>query len=297
MRFFDKADKEDTEACIAVLEPEDRRAEFDDVFLAFARAMDMLLPDPRALPYVGDLQWLGRVRMAARARYREEHFDLKHCGEKVRALIAEYIGADEIQRLVEPVSVLSHRFDEAIEHLRQPEAKASEMEHAIRHEIKIRYEDNPAFYQSLTERLEKLIADRKSTRISHAEELKQLASLIHELRSVHALAQELGMTQTSFAIYESILRSQDGASDQLRHAAEPRAVYHADVDEDAKQLALRVEEQIRELAVIDWVVKDDIQREMRRRIKRELRAGSVPRDTIDRLASEILDIARRSLAA
>ena len=35
------------------------------------------------------------------------------------------------------------------------------MEHAIRHEIHVKLDENPAFYASLRERLEKIIEDRK----------------------------------------------------------------------------------------------------------------------------------------
>ena len=44
-----------------VLEPEDVRAEFDLAFRRFSQSMDMLLPDRRALPYRGDLLWLGKI--------------------------------------------------------------------------------------------------------------------------------------------------------------------------------------------------------------------------------------------
>lgn len=257
--------------------------------------MDMLLPDPKALPYVKDLQWLGKIRMAAKARYREEHFDLKHCGEKVKALISEYIGADEMTRLLEPVSILSTRFDEEVERLVRPEAKASEMEHALRHEIKVRYEDNPVLYQSLKEYLERIIADRKAERLSQAEELKQLASLFDEIRGMRSFIQEMGLTPTSFPIYELVLTHRDQADGGLSKVAEVTALYHTQVDEPAKSLATALEEDITTLAVIDWTTKDDVQREMRRRIKRRLRGDGFSAESSEAAATEILDVARRTL--
>ena len=41
--------RNDLEQCVAVLEPEDVRAEFQVAFRRFSQSMDMLLPDPRAL--------------------------------------------------------------------------------------------------------------------------------------------------------------------------------------------------------------------------------------------------------
>jgi type I restriction enzyme, R subunit len=85
MRFFQKVrQKDDLDACVRLLEPEDVRAEFDQAFRRFAQSMDMLLPDPRALTYRADLGWLGKIRGAARARYHDGRLDLAGCGEKVR---------------------------------------------------------------------------------------------------------------------------------------------------------------------------------------------------------------------
>lgn len=296
MRFFESVDRDDLDACVAILEPEDRRAEFDAVFLDLARVMDTLLPDPRAVPYVRDLQWLGKVRMAARARFREEHFDLKRCGEKIRVLISEYIGADEIKRLLEPVSIFSSRFDEEVQRLTQPRAKASEMEHALRYEIKVRYEDNPVVYESLRERLEKIIADRKAQRISQAEELRQLASLLGELRGMQSRIEEMGLSQASFPIYELIMKHRDTATVEVTKVAEAPVLYHAQVDEPARDLAVQIEDDIRDLAVIDWTMKEDIQREMRRRVKRRLRTAGFAPERAEATTTEILDVARRTIA-
>ena len=144
MRFFQSvADTDDLDACVRVLEPEDVRAEFDLAFRRFSQSMDMLLPDQRALAYHADLRWLGKIRGTARARYRDDRLDLSGCGEKVRQLIAEAVAADGVEILVKEVQLFSPEFDEKVEALQSDEAKASEMEHAIRHEISVRVEENP----------------------------------------------------------------------------------------------------------------------------------------------------------
>jgi hypothetical protein len=48
MRCFVRVkDKDDLYACVAVLEPDDVRAELDLAFRWFAQSLDMMLPDPR----------------------------------------------------------------------------------------------------------------------------------------------------------------------------------------------------------------------------------------------------------
>jgi type I restriction enzyme R subunit len=294
IRFFARVNRDDLEACVRVLEPEDTRAHFDEQFRKFGRAMDQLMPDPRAVPYRDDLRWLGRIRLAAAARFRDDKIDIRDCGEKVRALIAEYIGAARIEQLLEPVSILSPKFDEEVEKLENADAKASEMEHAIKEELKIRYEENPIFYQTLRERLEQILAERRLERLSSAEELRRLRTLAQELRSVASIAESMGLTPVSFALYELLLQD---TSEMSLKVAEERTPYHAIVDEPKRELASLLEEQLRALAVVDWRTKDDVQREMRRQVKRQLRASGFDSAQIESLTSAVIDIARRGLPA
>jgi len=291
-RFFTRVNRDDLEACVRVLEPEDTRAQFEEQFRKFGRAMDRLMPDPRAIPYRDDLRWLGRIRLSVAARFRDDKIDISDCGEKVRALIAEYIGPDRIERLLDPVSILSPKFDEEVDKLENADAKASEMEHAIKEELKIRYEENPVFYQTLRERLEYILAERKLERLSAAEELKRLRTLIQDLRGVASVAESMGLTPVSFALYELLLQE---VADESRKVADERAVYHASVDEPKRDLANALEERLRELAVVDWRTKDDVQREMRRQVKRQLRSAGLDGDRIESLTSATLDVARRGL--
>jgi type I restriction enzyme R subunit len=285
LRFFVRVkDKGDLDACLAVLEPEDVRAEFDVAFRRFSQSMDMLLPDTRALPYLDDLRWLGKVRQAARARFHDSGLDIADCGAKVRRLIEEVVIAEGIQVLVKEVSLFSAEFDAKLEALKKPEAKASEMEHAIRHEIHIRLEENPVFYKSLRERLEEIVALRKQRRIDAAEQLMLFQNLVDEIRHVSKAAERLGLSETGYAIY-GLLQEGYGAAT----AQEAAASYNA----ETKELAALVERAaVPQTEVVDWWHKDDLVRQIRRDIKRVLR-GNVPNDTLELLTAEVVDLARR----
>ncbi len=65
--------------------------------------------------------------------------------------------------------------------------------------------------------------------------------------------------------------------------------------EDVVELADSVYDTLRNEAVLDWVNKEDVQREMRRKIKRQLRLAKCPLDKIETLAVEIMDWARTSI--
>ena len=284
MKFFGTvADKDDLDACVRVIEPEDVRAAFDLAFRRFGRSMDMLLPDPRALAYHADLRWLGKVRGAARARYRDDRLDLSGCGEKVRALIADAVAADGIQILVKEVQLFSPEFDEKVDALATDEAKASEMEHAIRHEISVRAEENPAFYRSLRERLEEIIAERRRERLDAARQIELLSGLRDELKGEQAQADNLGLDARGFAIY--------GLLEQHRPMAvrEDSPTY----GEANRDLASLLDEAVAPFTdLVDWWQKDDVQRQMRSRIKRQLRASGIGGDAVESLAADIVDLAK-----
>lgn len=289
LRFFVRVkDKDDLEACVAVLEPEDVRAEFDQAFRRFSESLDMMLPDPRALPYVGDARWLGKIRATAAAKYRDDKIDISDCGAKVRELIEQAVIADGIQILVKQVSLFSPELEEKLKGLRSDEARASEIEHAIKNEIHVRLEEDPAFYTSLRERLEKLVADRKAKRIDAAQQLKLFEALRAELRDRHQVAEDLGMSETGLAIYGLIAEPAPVALE------EPKGAPYRRVDEAKKELAEILEEQLApQVEIVDWVTKDEVQREMRRLIKRQLKAAGIPEGKRETMSESIVDLMKR----
>ena len=284
MKFFQPVtDTNDLDACVRVLEPEDVRAGFDLAFRRFSQSMDMLLPDQRALAYQGDLRWLGKIRGTARARYRDDRLDLSGCGEKVRKLIADAVVADGIQILVKEVQLFSPEFEEKVEALKTDDAKASEMEHAIRHEINVRVEENPAFYQSLRERLEEIIEQHRQERLDAAEQLLRLNSLCEELKNEQTQAEEMELDARGFAIYGLLERQRPMA---VREGAPSYNVANRD-------LASLIDEAVMPLTeLVDWWQKEDLQRQMRSRIKRQLRASGMAAEAVEPLAAEIVDLAK-----
>jgi type I restriction enzyme R subunit len=279
MNFFrevspQKDEESYDEACVQYLEPEDRRVAFDQRFKLFSRYMDMLLPDPGALRYKQDLKWLGRIRIRARNRYRDDQLSLDGCSEKVRKLIEEHIVVDGITQLIEPTSIFSKKFDEEIERLSSPEARASEIEHAIKHEITVKLDENPVFYETLSERLRRIIEDYIKHRIDSTEQLKLLRDLLEEARAPERHASELGVDPDVAPFYELI--AQDSKD-----------------KEALKPVAQEIYATLKELTVVDWQQKEDVKRELRRQIKRLFRAASYPADDIQDRTSQIIDLAAR----
>jgi type I restriction enzyme R subunit len=282
MRFFvNVKNRGDLEQCVAVLEPEDVRAEFQTAFRRFSQSMDMLLPDPAALEYVDDLRWLGKIRQAANARFREGSFDISDCGDKVRKLIEESIMAEGVQILVKRVNLFGGELEAKLDALKSDEAKASEMEHAIRHEIHVKLEEDPAFYRGLRERLQQIIEDRKARRIDAAEQLLLFQALTDDVRGHARAAEDVELSDTGFAIYGLLSGASAGRGD---------AEFGVD---HVREVVSGIEEAVEPLVgIVDWARKMDVQRRMRSQIKRRLPDAMYTKEEQDRLAAALIDLFR-----
>ncbi|NQZ60273.1 MAG: DUF3387 domain-containing protein [Lentisphaeraceae bacterium] len=83
-------------------------------------------------------------------------------GEKVKALIDEHLIGLGINLKVPPVELFSPMFVKQLDKNKTSKAKASEMEHALRKHSKVNFDEDPAFYTRMSEKLDKLIQKHKN---------------------------------------------------------------------------------------------------------------------------------------
>jgi type I restriction enzyme R subunit len=151
---------EDVEACVQVLADEALRARFGVVLKQFLSTLDVVLPRPEGLAYVKDAKRFGRIQLVARRRYRDAglgDFDPSLYGEKVRKLIDEHVTALDIATKIPPVSITAPDFIAKLNGLTSDKAKASEMEHALRFHIRKNFDEDPARFTKLSERLDQIL--------------------------------------------------------------------------------------------------------------------------------------------
>lgn len=163
-------------AAVKLLKDEKIRADFDVYLKKFLTSMDIILPHPAALPYRADAKRLGYILRVAKERYKDDSLNLGDAGQKVRDLINEHLISLGINPKVPPVGLLSPDFiDQLNQHAAgNAEAKASEMEHAICKHCTVHHDEDPAFYKSLSEKVENLIDQYHEQWEKLAEELEKL---------------------------------------------------------------------------------------------------------------------------
>ena len=99
--------------------------------------------------------------MKIKERYKDDSLSISGAGEKVRKLIDEHLVSLGINPKIPPIELLSPNFVKQLDKNTSPQAKASEMEHAIRKHCKVHFDEDPVLYESLSEKLEALIQKYK----------------------------------------------------------------------------------------------------------------------------------------
>jgi type I restriction enzyme, R subunit len=187
---------------VRLLKDEKIRADFDVYLKKFLMSLDIILPHQAANPYRIPAKRFGYILRVAKERYKDTSLNFGDAGQKVKDLINEHLISLGINPKVPPIELLS---DDFIANLNKhaagkPEAKASEMEHALRKHCIVHHDEDPAFYRSLAEKVEHLIDQ-------HQDQWEQLAEALEKLR-LEAIAgrqtTEEGMSKEATTFYAHV---------------------------------------------------------------------------------------------
>lgn len=197
-----QADAAVVHEAVKLLKDEKIRADFDVYLKKLLMSLDIILPHQAAHKYRIPAKRLGYILRVTKERYKDTSLSLGDAGAKVKDLINEHLVNLGINPKVDPVELLSEHF---IENLNKnaggnEEAKASEMEHAIRKHCTVHHDEDPAFYKSLSEKVEKLITQYQDQWEKLAEELDKLRTEAKEGRKQG----EEGMSKEATTFYEHI---------------------------------------------------------------------------------------------
>lgn len=150
-------------AAVGAMKAIKSRADFEVYLKKFLQSLNLILPHEAGHRYRGPARSFGYLLRMVKERYKDDSLDLADAGEKVKALINEHLIDLGINPRIPPIELLSPEFMERLEanSAGDPEAKASEMEHAIRKHCTVHFDEDPAFYKRLSDKLEQLIQKHK----------------------------------------------------------------------------------------------------------------------------------------
>ncbi len=262
------------------------RVEFDGLLGEFFRYLDRVLPRPAALEYEDDAGAYGLAQYRVRRCFRETRsgsLDPYTFGAKVRYLLDQYIRISGIVQFIPPVEITAADFRERVAALASPRVRALEMEHALRRRIAERIASDRAYYERLSERMERILAELRADpeRLAHA-----LDGLVREARGREAAVEDDGLDRRTEAPIRSLLEL------RFREATEAAAMSSTSADNVValtRNLHRLISEGVRPP---HFPRSEYLQNTLRRRIRNYLLDCDLHANAAGPLAEELLDFAR-----
>lgn len=188
---------------VTVLKDEKVRSDFEVFFKKFLMSLDIILPHESAHPFRVPAKRFGYILSVTKERYKDDSLNLGDAGGKVKKLINEHLISLGINPKVPPIELTAEDFIEKLNKNAggNAQAKASEMEHAIRKHCTVHHNEDPAFYGTLSEKVEHLIGKYRDEWEILAEELEKLRKVAIEGRKEGSE----GMSKEATTFYEHII--------------------------------------------------------------------------------------------
>ena len=199
-------DEQDNSQIVKQYEDKDEQEKLEHAFKMFAKSLEAVLPEKEAVAYEKDFKFGCKIRAMIYAYYYSDKPNMSEYGKKVQRLIDDHIYATGIKELMEPREITYDNFLVSIRGFKD-EAKAALVKRKISQVIQEFGPDNPAFYEKLRDRLEKLIQEEKNRRIDAASYFEKFQELYEEgLTGLQRLQDETGITDRfELAVYLLLL--------------------------------------------------------------------------------------------
>ncbi|AIC16478.1 type I restriction endonuclease subunit R [Nitrososphaera viennensis] len=278
MSYFTEIDKKDDNAIIVKFEPAAARDKFEYDFKAFSSALDAILPKKEADPFIDDFKYASKVRQLIRTYYEGAGTSLREYGKKVQQLIDDHIRATGISELLDPREITYHNFLSYVAKFKNERARTALVKNKARQVIEEFSAYNPAYYEKLRERLEKLIQEEALRRKEMANFFDLYKEILEDALNEEQERKKLGFsTPFEFAVYGEL---QPIKGD----------------DEAAKQVTAAIYKQIEpETELVGWKSKSSSERLMSAAIYDVLTDNKFPEDKVDELIRKVLELAKRLL--
>lgn len=189
--FLPVKNKNDVEEYEVFLAEEEKRKEFYNLLSKFGSSMGIALSSEKIYNAIGNdemakykksLKFYQELRASVRIRYSDT-IDHKEYEAKMQRLIDNYISAEEVVRITNPVDITDEKgMEEELARLQSPRARADAIRTRLAKRIETQWYENPSYYKKFSERIEEVLQRYKDKRISDAEYWKNMSDIMNDFR-------------------------------------------------------------------------------------------------------------------
>lgn len=189
--FIPVKNKSDVEEYEVFLADDEKRSDFYSVLSKFSSSLGIALSSEKIYNAIGkdemamykkDLKFYQELRASVRIRYSDT-IDHKEYEAKMQRLIDNYISAEEVVRITNPVDITDEKgMEEELARLQSPRARADAIRTRLAKRIDAQWDENPAYYKKFSERIEETLQDYKDKRISESEYWGRMSDIMNDFR-------------------------------------------------------------------------------------------------------------------
>ncbi len=261
--FKEVRNRTDIEAMQLHLQDDERRSLFYDRFSGFSRALGIAMSSEKFLQstpakdierYRVDLKYFKNLRYAVGQRFAET-VNFGEYQDKIAKLVNTYVGAGEVEQVVEPVNIFdTERFEAEVNKITEPAAKADTIAHRTLKTISERWQEDPAFYEKFSKLLEEAIEAFRKGWIDAAEYLTRVQGYKESVknRTGDDLPDDLQGKEVAKALY-GVIHRVIGSYDENGFDSSATSVI----------AALKINDILEDLRITNWGTNTDRQNQMR----------------------------------
>lgn len=265
-RYFEGVDKADEEAVDRSFAEEDRRADFYGRVRVYGASLHAALASPSFLEqskpseiqtHKQRLKWLTNLRVRLQRRYAEK-VDFAEYEPKIKKLLDEFIKAGDVEVICKAFSLFDVQlFDDEIEKMKTPAAKAYTIANRVKKTITEKMEEDPTLFRRFSEMVEHAITEYESKRITDAEFLGRMREVLDGVRT-RTLTEAMPDLVVDRKIAQAYWRSIGAVLEREKHAP---------IDaEFSAELAVAADVIIEEKRIVNWVRNQNIINQLELRI-------------------------------
>lgn len=295
----DVKNSNDSEEIEVYFENDDRRAKFYDALCLFGRALSIVLNSERAYltlekseikKYQDAFVFYSKIRRALKIRC-SELIDNKEYEKQMQNLLDTHMSVAGLKQITNPVDILDRDgMEQELKELGSLRSKADAIVSRMTKSIKYQRDENPAYYDSFSDRIKQVLEEYKNRVITEAEYYEKMKQILDDFVA----------NRTSLVFPEKI----KGDVHAQAFCGVISGVLSDEIDiaqniDVVCDIAIKVTEIVKKHDTVDWHNNKDIHNRIAQDIddyfyELETQKGfKVDFDTIDRLIDNVLTVALR----
>ena len=183
--------KKDTEEIEIYLADSEVRGKFYDALCAYGRTFTTVMNSAKAFAafereeielFRDTFVFFSKIRKSVKIRYADS-LDNAEYEPQMRNLLDTYMSVKDVQQVYEPMDIMNIAdFDKVIEKMSSDRSKADAIVSHLTRRIKLNRDEDPAFYDSFSKRINAVLEEFKNKILSEKEYFKKMFGVLGDFR-------------------------------------------------------------------------------------------------------------------